>query len=319
MAVPRMGDQASKYRLYFLIAIDAEHRRDLLPVSTKSHDHVHRLVRSMSGQEKRYFKLFIGRNSIQGHSNHLVLFNAIAEQTEYDEAALLARFQHEAFTHRFAVTKRRLYEAILRSLDAFHAEHSVDAKLARLLHQVRILYDKALYGDASKLMISATRMARQHDRHHALLACQEWERRLAEQDGYAQVGPAELERIGNNASALLQDLAELDGLWDLKSRLFLLLYRQGQVRTEQMREAVDRMLAEPLLHDPAQNRTARARYLPSPWATSRSPAGTSASIARCWTRNESASSMNPIWCSPCLATWPMSARRWVVWRRPSPT
>lgn len=230
-------------------------------MSNKSQDHVHRLIRAMSSQEKRYFKLFIARTANQGHNNHQVLFDAISEQEEYDESVLLSRFKEEAFTHRFAITKRRLYEAILRSLDAFHAEHSVDARLGRILHQVRILYDKALYDDAAKMLHSAIRVARQHDRHHALLAALEWERRLAEQDNYGQVGLAEVERLGSIATALREDLAELDGLWDIKSRLFLSLYRTGQVRSQRMRQAVDDVLADPLLQEAGSSRTARARYL----------------------------------------------------------
>jgi hypothetical protein len=230
-------------------------------MSNKSQDHVHRLIRAMSSQEKRYFKLFIGRTANQGHNNHQVLFDAILEQEVYDEAHLLLRFKEEAFTHRFAITKRRLYEAILRSLDAFHAERSVDARIGRSLHQVQILYDKALYDDAARMLHSATRMARQHDRHHAQLAALEWEQRLAEQDNYGQVDLAEVERIGRTGAAVREDMAEVDGLWEIKSRLFLTLYRKGQVRNERMRRSVEKVLEDPLLQDPELSRTARARYL----------------------------------------------------------
>src|SRR5436190_8087617 len=109
---------------------------------SKAHDHVHRVIRSMTRAEKRYFKLYTGRHVLEGQSNQQLLFDAIAAMDDYDESALLARFRHEAFTNRFAITKRRLYETILRSLGAFHAESSVDSRLSRLLHQVEILYKR---------------------------------------------------------------------------------------------------------------------------------------------------------------------------------
>ena len=81
----------------------------------KSQDHVHRLIRSMTRAEKRYFKLYIGRHVVEASSNHGVLFNAIADMEVYDERALMERYANEAFTHKFAITKRRLYGAILVS------------------------------------------------------------------------------------------------------------------------------------------------------------------------------------------------------------
>jgi hypothetical protein len=230
-------------------------------MSNKAHDHVHRLIRSMSRAEKRYFKLYTDRYAQGAQSNHQRLFDAIGAMEEYDEATLLERFHDEAFTHHFAITKRRLYESILRSLDAFHAEASLDARLYRGLHQVKILYDRALYDDAAKLLHGLRKPARQHDRQPVLFAIQEWEQRLAERDNYAHVDQQVLEAFALEREALRNEQEELEGLWDLKSRLFLLLYRKGQARDEHMRDAVQEVLADKRLAGGAQARTAKARFL----------------------------------------------------------
>ena len=123
----------------------------------------------MSRAERRYFKLYTSRHVLGGHSNYQLLFDAIAAMDTYDEAALLLKFKKHAFTKRFPITKRRLYEAILRSLDAFHAESSVDARLHRMLHHVELLYHRALYTDAQKILTSVRKLARSHDRQSVLL------------------------------------------------------------------------------------------------------------------------------------------------------
>lgn len=115
---------------------------------------MHRLIRSMSAAEKRYFKLHAARMG-QDAGKQAMLFDAIAAMEHYDEEALLARFRNEAFARHFAIAKRRLYEAILHSLEAFHAESSVDARIHRLLHQVEILHRRALYADAQRVLLSA--------------------------------------------------------------------------------------------------------------------------------------------------------------------
>jgi len=230
-------------------------------MSNKAHDHVHRLIRSMTRAEKRYFKLFTGRHVLDGQSNHQMVFDAIATMDEYDEPALLARFKDEAFTNRFSITKRRLYEAILRSLGAFHAESSVDSRLSRSLHQVEMLYKRALYDDAQRMLLSARKLAQQHERQYALLAVLQWERKLLEGANYAGTGKDDLFRIAEESEALLRQQSELDQLWDLKSRLLLNLYRQGQARDVNTLAEVRTLLQHPLLADPNNVSTAKARFL----------------------------------------------------------
>jgi hypothetical protein len=225
------------------------------------HDHVHRLIRSMSRAEKRYFKLYTSRHLVGGHSNHQTLFDAIAAMESYDEAALLQRFEGEAFTRRFPITKRRLYEAILASLDAFHADGSVDARLRRMLHQAELLHQRALYADAARMLRSVRQLARQHDRQTVLLDVLERERRLLERANYAGTDAATVERLAEEGRTLRQELEQVEALWSLKSRCMLLLYRSGHVRGEAEQRAMQAMLTHPLLTPGASLLTAKARFL----------------------------------------------------------
>ena len=226
----------------------------------KSQDHVHRLIRSMTRAEKRYFKLFTGRGTAsEPRSSHL-LFDAIAAMPEYDEPALMRKFSGEPFTRRFSIAKRRLYESILRSLDANHAESSVDARLHRLLHQVELLHQRALYEDAEKMLQSVRRLAEEHDRAPALLAAAEWERRLIECRNYAGVSEDRLNELLEVVRGARSSQAEVDALWDLKSRLLMMLYRDGQARDAETRAKVMAMLDHPLLRDENELTTAKARF-----------------------------------------------------------
>lgn len=224
-------------------------------------DHVHRLIRSMTRPEKRYFKVYTSRHLLGGQSNHHRLFDAIAAMEEYDEELLHRKFAGQAFMHRFSITKRRLYEAILQSLDAFHAESSVDARLRRSLHQVELLYERALYADAEKMLRSVRALAREHDKQPALLEVAEWQRKVMERSNYSGVGMAELEELARTTAGIQAEWNETDALWHLKSRCFLLLYRNGQVRDDTALEEVKALLGHPLLAEGAVLRTAKARFL----------------------------------------------------------
>lgn len=227
----------------------------------KSQDHVHRLIRSMTPAEKRYYKLHLARHGSEGGSNQELLFDTIANMDEYDEPALLDRFKHEAFTHRFAITKRRLYEGILRSLDSFHADSSVDVRLHRLLHQVELLHQRALYDDAAKVLTGVRRSAERHERPAILIAVAEWERRLVECRNYTGMDQATLDSaLAADASVLVQQ-AQLDTLWGLKSNVFLHLYQHGQARDPKAWDRLKELLDHPILSQPHQLTTAKARFL----------------------------------------------------------
>lgn len=103
-------------------------------MSNKASASLHRLIKSLTKPEKRYFKVFSSRHVIGDQNNYLVLFDAIDRQSEYDEAKLLKKFKNEPFVKRFSIAKSRLYNAILKSLDAYHANSSVEAQLKRQLH-----------------------------------------------------------------------------------------------------------------------------------------------------------------------------------------
>lgn len=227
----------------------------------KGSDHLHRLIRSLSRAEKRYFKLQTARHMVGGQSNMQTLFDAIAGMEEYDEDTLLARFKKEPFTNRFPVTKRRLYEAVLRSLEGFHADASVDARLHRSLNQVELLHKRALYDDAAKLLHGVRRTARQHDRQAILLAVQQWERKLMEVVNYAGTNMDDLDHLMQESIGLLDEQGQLGRLWDLKSRVLMDLYRHGQARDDKGRKELSAWLQHPLLQGPERLRTARARFL----------------------------------------------------------
>ncbi|MBL7884788.1 MAG: hypothetical protein JNL69_12015, partial [Bacteroidia bacterium] len=153
-------------------------------MSNKASESLHRLIKSLSKSEKRYFNLYSSRHTLGDKNNNLILFEAIDKQSVYDEDALLKQFKKESFVKLFSITKTRLYDLILDSLIAYHAKSSVDAQLKRDLHCAEILYKKTLYDQCSKLLSSTKKMAQKYERHSSLLEINLWEKRLMEQNNY---------------------------------------------------------------------------------------------------------------------------------------
>ncbi len=224
-------------------------------------DHLHSLIRSMTGPEKRYFKVQFGHRTPKGRNDRIALFDAIAAMEYFDLDALLARFDRKRSVGQFTTIKQRLYDAVLRSLSAYHAEHSIDARLARSLHHVEILHDKALYADAERMLTSSKRLAQRHGRSEALLRIARWEERLLERDNYALAVPSTIEAHFQRGQEALATEQERQALWDLKSKVFMQLYRAGQVRNSDASIKLDDLMTHPLLEPGAVQRSARASFL----------------------------------------------------------
>ena len=215
----------------------------------------------MTGPEKRYFKVFTVRLAPGTSGDQHFLFDAIAAMTTYDEQALLEQLADRRSRKHFTTIKHRLYEAVLRSLSAFHAEGSVDARLGRLMRHVEVLHDKALYEDSERILNSARRLARSHDRQLGLLAVARWEQRLLERNNYALATKERMDRLQRDTDAAMAEQQELNVLWEAKSSILLNLYRGGQARCKEAIAEVDHLLDHPLLRGPDRLRTPRARFL----------------------------------------------------------
>ncbi|HEY0977283.1 MAG TPA: hypothetical protein VGE21_07410 [Flavobacteriales bacterium] len=216
----------------------------------------------MTRPEKRYFKLYLARHS--GNSatgNHAQLFDAVAAMEQYDERALRKAFSDAPFVKHFAIAKRRLYETILLSLDAFHAESSVDARLRRTLHQTEILHARGLYPEAERMLRSVRALAQEHEKHSILLQVVEWEHRLLERTNYGEATPETLGTLAGTAQEHLLQWELHEALWQLKSRTFLTLYRRGKARTEKDRSELEEIRRNPLLENGRIPASARSRYL----------------------------------------------------------
>lgn len=230
-------------------------------MSNKASNNLHSLIRSMSKAEKRYFKIFSGRHTVGDKNNYTVLFDAVDKQPEYDEPRLLQKFKHEAFTNRFSISKRRLYEAVLKSLDAFHANSSVDEKMRKQLHYAEILYHRSLYDQCEKILQSARKLATKHERWTTLLQIGDMEKALFEKYNYADARKEGKTVLRANDEDALEKLEEYSALWNLKSELFASLYQKGSVRSAEQKKELKTLVEKKLKGYNPETLAPRAKYL----------------------------------------------------------
>lgn len=230
-------------------------------MSNKASDHLFVLIKSLSKPEKRYFKLFSSRHISAAKNSYQSLFDAIDKQDEYDEEALLKKFKNKALTNRFSVTKNRLYNSIMRSLDAYHSNSSVDAELRRLLHSAEILYKKSLYEQSNKMLKSAKRLAYHHEKNTILIEVLNWEKMLLEKDNYEDVSADDIDKILKEDQRIAKLIAVYNEFWNVKSHLFNVLFRKGKARSEAELTKFKTLIDHTLLNRDDSELFSQTRYL----------------------------------------------------------
>lgn len=107
------------------------------------------LIKSLTPEEKRYFKLSAKYGQ---EKNYLKVFNIIDKQTVYDEKEIRKKYAAESWVKNFSATKNYLYELILKNLETGNSKTSFKRVILSGLAQIEILFQKALYEQASTLL-----------------------------------------------------------------------------------------------------------------------------------------------------------------------
>ncbi|MDX1652180.1 MAG: hypothetical protein R3277_06795 [Brumimicrobium sp.] len=190
------------------------------------------LISSMSKSEKRYFKLFASRHTIGDENNYVKIFDFIESQQSFNEEEIYEHFSGEAFLNKFSITKNRLYEQIMRSLDSYYSNSSIDTQVHRLIHGAQILYNKGLYDHAKRQLLSAEKLAEKNQRYLLLQQVNNQLRDIIETEGYRNHSEKDLEKIHHTDHLHREMQAYLGELWILKSTLFMYMNQKGKSRSE---------------------------------------------------------------------------------------
>lgn len=222
-------------------------------------DRLYLLIKSLSGSEKRYFKLFVHTDNDKDNK-YLRLFDAIDAQTVFDDDALCRQvYQGQSVQSRkYSELKAYLYDMIVKSLQSYDEKQAVDNRLRNLLLGVKSLYKRALFDDCLKVLQKAEKLAESYEKLDAQLEALHWYKQIA----YARADIAYLDRELDAIAArervcidLLRNLADYQTLF---YRVWIAVRKNAQ-RAGSQDETLNDVTTHPLLANPGQALTHQAR------------------------------------------------------------
>ena len=203
------------------------------------------LIRSLTKSEKRFFKLHSTLQS--GTKNYMRLFEAIDRQKNYDEDELRRVFAGETFIRHLPSEKNHLYKLVLKALRAFHAEATVSGTLKIAIKNIEILYDKALYAEASRTLRRAKRIAKDNEKFYYWYELLNQEKQLLEEDYESGRFSRDLEELVAEERDVLRKLGNLAEYHVLYSRINFVFRSGGHARTDEERAIVEAISEHPLI------------------------------------------------------------------------
>src|SRR3954469_21223660 len=106
----------------------------------KNTDSLFALIKSLTRNEKGYFKKYVSKYSAADKNIYVQLFNIIEAQAAYNEEKVKEKLKKLKKNIDLSVLKNYLYNAILKSLRSYHNELSVNFKLQDMLKDAEILF-----------------------------------------------------------------------------------------------------------------------------------------------------------------------------------
>ena len=203
----------------------------------KPSDELFKLIKSLTKSEKRFFKLSSSLQS--GEKNYLKLFDAIEKQMEYNEEEIKEVFKNENFIKHLPSEKNHLYKLILKSLRAYHADNSVVSQLQEDIKNVEILFKKALYKEAGKILNKAKKLAYAYERFYFLFEFINWEKQLLEEEYKAGNFDKDLDTLITEEKDVLERLRNLAEYRILYSKINYVFRKGGYARNDEEKAIVE--------------------------------------------------------------------------------
>ncbi|MGQ0827659.1 MAG: hypothetical protein ACT4ON_04620 [Bacteroidota bacterium] len=203
------------------------------------------LIKSLNKNEKRFISLFA---SVQaGEKKYLKLFNAIDKQKEYDEGKIRQQFKGEKFINQLTFTKNYLYNFILKSLNIYHSQASVDAQLKELIRNAEILLEKSLLKQCRDVLQRAKQLASYHDKYPLLLEIIKIEKEVIAKTAVSSTSENDLNSILGEELDSIEKLSNLCNYWNLYSRLLVTGRRNWRLRSDEEMSPFKAIMSHELL------------------------------------------------------------------------
>lgn len=221
-------------------------------------DELYQLVKALSANEKRYFKLYAGRHSANSKTNYEKLFDVIAEWPDdkpYDDDLLMDALKRKKLGKFLSSDKVKLQSLITDSIRAYRSGSSVEQQITDLLADETFFKTKRLNRHRLKAIQKAKELAWKYELYPFLIT-------ILQREIVASI-ELQQEKLGRNHAAIEEETHKAFRFLHLNvdlRRMYERVFVQARAAlngSEAAMKLADEVLALPLIaeYQPGQSFT----------------------------------------------------------------
>lgn len=205
---------------------------------------LYELIHTLTPHEKRYFKLYANFSGKRVDNNYLHLFGVMHDLETWSDEALEKAIADTAYHKHLPSTIFHLFQLILRSLKSFQSTATERSRLREQLDFARILFEKARFKTAQRMLRRVIKKATALEAQLILLEALQLEKELLFQ--------TQSKKLYDEIEAVAQQEQEVLGGLKTEFTLSMLAYKHKALRLQKFeaRSAKDQSrFAEIMAHD----------------------------------------------------------------------
>lgn len=217
----------------------------------KSSKDLIQLVNSLTKAEKKYFTRFTASHVIGSENSYIRLFKEIEKYKDdslYNEKNLKKELTGQGIIKYFEFTKNYLYKTILKSLNSFYYDTSINDVIKNNIKYIEILYKKGLFGSCLKIFERSLKLAYKTGNYLAIIELLRWKKNLIFEGVYGNDEFIELEKTYKTEQKIIGEIKNLTDYRVLSYHTLSLINGVNpKFRKEGIQKELQNILKNPLL------------------------------------------------------------------------
>lgn len=187
---------------------------------------IFKIIKSMSMNEKRYFKIGCTQHTIGSQNKYVLLFDLIDAAKNYDKTNIKKALKDKQYaTNYLASDINYLLKMIMKALNDFHSEKTCDLKIKQNLISIEILFYKGLYQECLYLISKTKRIKLANESQYLILELLSWEKKCL---GYSK-GLLQAIEVNNKLGIYFDSIQEAKIISDLYYKSYFYKNSVGKV------------------------------------------------------------------------------------------
>lgn len=224
-------------------------------------ENLFQLIKSLSKNEKGYFKKYASFHTMGDANNYVLLFDAISRRETYDEKVIKQELHPTIRPENFREAKTYLYEMLLKALDLYHSNSSRASRLRRLVHSVEILFNKALYEQCRIIIGKAERMALDVEKFDVLTELCDWKLKIINVESFKGIKEKDLDDLRAKEWEYYEKIKKTAQYKYFSASLFYKLRGNRHIRSkDEITRLYSHILNDELLKNETESDTLQVRF-----------------------------------------------------------